>query len=403
MANRVFQGVVYQMKDAIGRTVGVVDETGTVISCSDLNMIGEVRDGFAAERLSGDSFQCGGCTYHQFSSNKHNDYAVYVEGTDETAGQFASLMAISLQSIKQYHDEKFDKANFIKNVVLDNILPGDIYAKARELHFATDVSRVVLLIRVTSGTDISAYDVVSGLFPDKQKDFVFNISETDTVLVKEIRRGIDQRDIEKLAASIVDTLSGEHYIKAVVGIGTPIGNVKDLATSFKEAQVAMEVGKVFDTEQSIISYDHLGIARLIYQLPTTLCEMFLREVFKQGSIESLDAETLFTIQRFFENNLPRPVRAPQYPGLPSGEDQEAHRPGSARVRRCHRLQGGADGQKVPERQPGQVLIAVFFARRAMMGPRPAFKEQSHAPAGSRSPTVTGCFAPRAIPQAEVSQ
>ena len=291
MANRVFQGVVYQMKDAIGRTVGVVDETGTVISCSDLNMIGEVRDGFAAERLTGDSFQCGGCTYHQFSSNKHNDYAVYVEGTDETAGQFASLMAISLQSIKQYHDEKFDKANFIKNVVLDNILPGDIYAKARELHFATDVSRVVLLIRVTSGTDISAYDVVSGLFPDKQKDFVFNIS------------GIDQRDIEKLAASIVDTLSGEHYIKAVVGIGTPIGNVKDLATSFKEAQVAMEVGKVFDTEQSIISYDHLGIARLIYQLPTTLCEMFLREVFKQGSIESLDAETLFTIQRFFENNL----------------------------------------------------------------------------------------------------
>ena len=303
MANRVFQGVVYQMKDAIGRTVGVVDETGTVISCSDLNMIGEVRDGFAAERLTGDSFQCGGCTYHQFSSNKHNDYAVYVEGTDETAGQFASLMAISLQSIKQYHDEKFDKANFIKNVVLDNILPGDIYAKARELHFATDVSRVVLLIRVTSGTDISAYDVVSGLFPDKQKDFVFNISETDTVLVKEIRRGIDQRDIEKLAASIVDTLSGEHYIKAVVGIGTPIGNVKDLATSFKEAQVAMEVGKVFDTEQSIISYDHLGIARLIYQLPTTLCEMFLQEVFKKNPIDALDQETLFTIYKFFENNL----------------------------------------------------------------------------------------------------
>ena len=128
-------------------------------------------------------------------------------------------------------------------------------------------------------------------------------TENDTVLVKEIKRGIDQRDIEKLAASIVDTLSGEHYIKAVIGIGTPIANVKDLATSFKEAQIALEVGKVFDTEQPTISYDHLGIARLIYQLPTTLCEMFLREVFKQGSIESLDSETLFTIQRFFENNL----------------------------------------------------------------------------------------------------
>jgi len=304
MANRVFQSVVYQMKDAIDRVVGVVDETGTVIACSDLNLIGEMRDSYAADRVSvGDKFSKDGYTYHQFTSSKHYDYAVFVEGGDEVAAQFAAVLAISMQSIKQYHDEKFDKANFIKNVVLDNILPGDIYAKARELHFATDVSRVVLIIRVTSGSDISAYDVVNSLFPDKQKDFVFNISETDTVLVKEIRKGIEHHDLEKLAASIVDNLSGEHYIKAVVGIGTPISNVKDLATSFKEAQIAMEVGKVFDTEQQIVSYDHLGIARLIYQLPTTLCEMFLKEVFKQGSIESLDQETLFTIQRFFENNL----------------------------------------------------------------------------------------------------
>ena len=153
MANRVFQSVVYQMKDAIDRIVAVVDETGTVISCSELSMIGEVREGYVAEHLSaGESFVKDGYTYHQFSSSKHNDYAVCVEGTDEAAGQFASLLAISLQSIKQYHDEKFDKANFIKNVVLDNILPGDIYAKARELHFVADVSRVVLLIGSPAAT-----------------------------------------------------------------------------------------------------------------------------------------------------------------------------------------------------------------------------------------------------------
>ena len=304
MANRVFQNVVYQMKDAVDRVVGVVDESGAVISCSELGQIGETRDGFAAAHIgAGDAFVHDGYAYHQFSNTRHNDYAVFVEGTDHVAEQFASMLAISLQSIKQYHDEKFDKTNFIKNVVLDNILPGDIYAKARELHFVSDVQRVVLLIRVTSGNDISAYDVVSGLFPDKQKDFVFNISETDTVLVKEIKPDNNIQDIEKLATSIVDTLQGEHYIKAVVGIGTPIANIKDLASSFKEAQISMEVGKVFDTERQVISYEHLGIARLIYQLPTTLCEAFLREVFKQESIDSLDAETLFTIQRFFENNL----------------------------------------------------------------------------------------------------
>ena len=94
-----------------------------------------------------------------------------------------------------------------------------------------------------------------------------------------------------------------HVEKSTIGIGTQVTNIKDLANSFKEAQIALEVGKVFDTEKTIVSYENLGIARLIYQLPTTLCDMFLREVFKRGSIESLDHETLFTIQRFFENNL----------------------------------------------------------------------------------------------------
>ena len=186
---------------------------------------------------------------------------------------------------------------------MDNILPGDIYLKARELRFNSDVSRVCMLIKITNKSDISAYDVIQNLFPDKSKDFVININETDIALVKEIRAGIEPKDLEKLAGSIVDTLSSEFYTHCVVGIGTIVAGIKDLARSFKEAQVALEVGKVFDTERAIVSYDNLGIARLIYQLPTTLCEMFLKEVFKRGSIESLDHETLFTIQRFFENNL----------------------------------------------------------------------------------------------------
>ena len=115
MANRVFQSVIYQMKDAIDRVVGVVDETGAVIACSELNLIGEVQEDFVAERMAGrDGFARGGYSYQQFSGAKHNDYAVFVEGADETAAQFAAVLAISMQSIKQYHDEKFDKANFIR-------------------------------------------------------------------------------------------------------------------------------------------------------------------------------------------------------------------------------------------------------------------------------------------------
>ena len=292
------------MRDAIDRTIGVIDETSVIIACSELGRIGEVNESVTPELMtSTEAFVVNGYTYRSFGSRPRPEYAVFVLGTDPDAARYAALLAVSFANIKQYYDEKYDRGNFVKNVILDNILPGDIYLKARELHFNNEVTRVCMLIKITNKTAVAAYDVIQNLFPDKSKDFVININETDIALVKEIKPEIDSKDLEKLAGSIVDTLSGEFYTHCVVGIGTPVEGVKDLARSFKEAQVALEVGKVFDTERSIVRYDNLGIARLIYQLPTTLCEMFLKEVFKKGSIESLDHETLFTIQRFFENNL----------------------------------------------------------------------------------------------------
>ena len=288
MSNRLFQGLVYQMRDTVDRMIGVIDESATIIACSDLTKIGEPNDFLAADLgENNELFIRDGITYKPFGSKMKSEYAVFVSGSDDLAAKMCGVLSISLSSIKQYYDEKYDRGNFIKNIILDNILPGDIFAKARELHFSSDASRAVL----------------QNLFPDKQKDFVFNVNETDIVLVKEVKPGIESKDLEKLARSIVDTLGGEFYTKAQVGIGSVIAGIKDLARSFREAQAALEVGKVFDTERLIVSYDNLGIARIIYQLPTTLCEQYLREVFKKGSIESLDHETLFTIQKFFENNL----------------------------------------------------------------------------------------------------
>ena len=304
MSNRVFQGIVYQMRDAIDRTVGVADLTLNVIACSELDRIGlPVSELTAAHFAETEPFVLGGYTYKPFGSQSNAEYMLFVEGTDEQAKTYAELLAISLGGIKQYYDEKYDGGNFVKNVLLDNILPGDIYLKARELHFNNDVERVVFVVRVTGVTDVSVFDVLQNLFPDKGRDFIISINETDIALVKELHNETEPKDLENLARSIVDTLSSEFYTHAVIGIGTVIEGMKDLARSFKEAQTALEVGKVFDTDTNIISYDNLGIARLIYQLPTTLCDMFLREVFKRDSIDSLDNETLFTIQKFFENNL----------------------------------------------------------------------------------------------------
>ncbi|MBQ4119238.1 MAG: helix-turn-helix domain-containing protein [Clostridia bacterium] len=300
MANRLFQGVIHQMKDAIDRTFGVVDENMTVIASSELGKIGETVLDFTPTI---ESQANGGYTYKAIPSNQGAKYSVFVDGDDLLASKYANVLAVAFSNIKFYYDEKYDRANFIKNIILDNILPGDIYIKARELYFNSDVSRTVIIIRALDSSDVSIYDIIQNLFPDKSKDFIININENDIALVKETAQGIEPKVIEKMASTIADTISGEFYAHVVIGIGTTVNNLKDLARSFKEAQAALEVGKVFDTEKTIVSYDNLGIARLIYQLPTTLCESFLKEVFKRGSIENLDQETLFTIQRFFENNL----------------------------------------------------------------------------------------------------
>ncbi len=304
MSNRLFQGIIHQMKDAIDRTIGVVDSSGAIICCSDLIRIGEpdfvdTKDILASTEIK----VVGGRTFLAIGGQNRPDSAVFVDGEDESAANYAKLISISLGGIKQYYDVKFDRSNFIKNVILDNILQGDIYLKTRELGFNNEVSRCVLLIRTAERPEISISESVQTLFPDKNKDFVININETDTALVKEVRAGNEIKDLEKLARSIVDSLHTEFYINAVIGIGTIVTGIKELPRSFKESQIALEVGKVFDTEKTIVTYENLGIARLIYQLPTTLCEMFLKEIFKKGSIVGLDHETLFTIQKFFENNL----------------------------------------------------------------------------------------------------
>jgi len=294
------------MQDSLDRTIGVIDSSSVVVACSDINRIGEIRSNVSSYLFKSETaFTVDGSTYKAIETVDFPEYAVFVEDADcsNVAQSFAALLAISFGSLKKYYDEKHDRGNFIKNVVLENILPGDVYLKARELNFDIETRRVCFLIKVNTKTDLAVRDIVQKLFPDRSKDFVLNVNERDLVLVKEVGKDIRPRALEMLAKSIVDTLTSEYYIHCAVGIGSVVNNIRDLAVSFKEAQIAIEVGKVFDIEKIIISYDNLGIARLIYQLPITLCKMFLDEVFKNGSMDSLDQEILFTIQRFFENNL----------------------------------------------------------------------------------------------------
>ena len=301
MSNRLFQTVIHQMKDVLGRTIGVIDENGIIIACSELSKIGESRQRIREElAFSQGTVSYDGYSYRYIPSSGKNDCVVFSEGTDGEADKITQLLAISLGNIKSLYDEKYDKGSFIKNIILDNILPSDIYIKSNELHFNNEDSRAVLVLKFHGTTDTPPYEIIQSIVEGGGRDYVISISEQDIVIVKEVDRGESSEALVAFAKSVMKTAAAEHGAKILVGISSIVENLKDLARAYKEARISLEVGKV---EQPIMSYDSLGIGRLIYQLPPTLCEIFLSEVFKKGSLESLDKETLMTVQSFFENNL----------------------------------------------------------------------------------------------------
>ena len=309
MSNRLFQSVIQQMKGAIDRNIGVIDENGVVVACSELSRMGEIRTGIREElSFASDLVVLGGVTYRYINPSVKTGGIVFVEGDDKEAEKSSLLLAVTLSNIKNLYDEKYDKGSFIKNIMLDNILPSDIYTKSKELHFTTEERHAVLVIKFSNKVDMTPYDIIRGMFPDKTHDYVINIGEQDIVLVKEVEPTADAAELESLAGAIVETLMTESYPKKVyIGISSVVDSLKDLARAYKEARIALEVGKVFDNERSVVSYENLGIGRLIYQLPTTLCEAFLQEVFKRGSLETLESRDddtqMKTVHAFFENNL----------------------------------------------------------------------------------------------------
>ena len=304
MNARFFQQLILQMKDVMNRHLGMITDGGCVISskegCISPNDLNCVLS-FTEENT--DTFTYNGFTYKPVLNMNKVDYIIFIQGDDTLAKNYINILQVSFSGVKSLYDDKHDRVNFIKNIILDNILSGDVLAKAAELHFPIEGKRAVYLIRSDKDTDFSSFEIIENMFPDKQNDFIVSIDQSSIVLVKSFPDDAENIVLEDIAHEIHNNLMSENLMKVTIGIGTLINNVREIARSFKEARVALEVGKVFDNEKSIISYDNLGIGRLIYQLPTTLCELFLSEVFKRGSIDDLDQEIVFTIQKFFENNL----------------------------------------------------------------------------------------------------
>ena len=223
MASKLFQSIVSQMYGTIGRVIGVLDAQGTVIACSDLAMIGSRLEDFRALNLEAaeSMITSDSRTYKTLvSGGPRFNYAAFVEGTDPLARTVCALAAVAFNEAKTNYEEKHNKAAFVKNIISDNILPGDVYVRAKELHFVADDPRRVLLVRCMDNCDVSMAEAVKRLFPDDQKDFVLNINETDVVLVKTMSALECPEEAMKVARSIENVVREELGVSCVIGIST---------------------------------------------------------------------------------------------------------------------------------------------------------------------------------------
>ena len=234
---------------------------------------------------------------------KQVEYIVMIKGETEDIYMIGKMVVFQLQSLLVAYKERLDKDNFIKNLLLDNLLLVDIYNRAKKLHIDVTGKRVVFIIETQRERDNSALETVRNIFSSKNKDFITAVDEKNIILVKEVMPGETYNDMHKTAEVIVDMLNTEAMTKVHVAYGNFVNDIKEVSRSYKEAKMALDVGKIFNDDDTIVAYNNLGIGRLIYQLPTSLCKMFIKEIFGGKTLAEFDEETLVTINKFFENNL----------------------------------------------------------------------------------------------------
>jgi len=255
------------------------------------------------ENSQAESQVISGFQFFKVMDDTQLEYILIASGSSDDVYMVGKMAAFQIQSLLIAYKERFDKDNFIKNLLLDNLLLVDIYNRAKKLHIDSECRRVVFILELDSERDSSALEAVRSQIGTKSGDFVTAVDEKSVIIVKELQPADIQDQLEEHAKTILAAIPEERRGSALVSFGTIVGELKEVSRSYKEARMALNVGKIFFEDRQIIAYSSLGIGRLIYQLPIPLCRMFIKEVFEGRSPDDFDEETLTTINKFFENSL----------------------------------------------------------------------------------------------------
>ncbi len=302
ISNQILQNTIDGLKGIARVELSVMDVDGKeVASTMDMSHCSRAAMDFAGSPA--DSQEIQGYQYFKIYDEQQLEYILVAGGSGEDVYMVGKMVAFQIQNLLVAYKERFDKDNFIKNLLLDNLLLVDIYSRAKKLHIQTDVPRVAMIVETENGRDSNILEMTRAHFGAGSKDFVTAVDEHNIIVVKDLTEAESNREIEK-AARMLDTSLKKEGIKEVrIAYGTVVREIKEVSRSYKEAKMALDVGKIFFDERKIIAYNELGIGRLIYQLPIPLCKMFIKEIFGGKSPDDFDEETLTTINKFFENSL----------------------------------------------------------------------------------------------------
>ena len=303
ISNQILQDTIEGIKSITRIDLCVMDTEGKALA-STFTAADEYEDAVLAFVNSpAESQVLQGYQFFKVSDDNQLEYIILAKGETDDVYMIGKIAAFQVQNLLVAYKERFDKDNFIKNLLLDNLLLVDIYNRAKKPHIDTDVRRVVFIIETKNEKDTNALETVRSLFSTKTKDFITAVDEKNIILVKEVKPNETYEDMAKTANVIVDMLNTEAMTQVHVSYGTVVNEIKEVSRSYKEAKMALDVGKIFYENRNIIAYSNLGIGRLIYQLPIPLCKMFIKEIFDGRSPDEFDEETLTTINKFFENSL----------------------------------------------------------------------------------------------------
>lgn len=302
ISNQILQNTIEGLKAITRIDLGVMDTEGKSLATTFSQPRDYEREVVAFVESPAESQVIQGSQFFKIYDEHQLEYILIANGGNDDVYMVGKIAVFQIQNLIVAYKERFDKDNFIKNLLLDNLLLIDIYNRAKKLHIDTEAKRVIFIVETSRERDVAALDKLRILLGNKVKDFITAVDEKNIIIVKEIGANDGYSEVDKVAREILGLLKSEEE-DVRVAYGTIVNDIKEVSKSYKEAKLALDVGKIFSEENEVVAYNTLGIGRLIYQLPIPLCKMFIKEIFEERSPDDFDEETLVTINKFFENSL----------------------------------------------------------------------------------------------------